>query len=215
MASHPGKCVLCGAQITTSSATRHLGKCVPDHDPKNGVATKLLELRVQSPELPFYWLQVQMKSTASLATLDTFLRKTWLECCGHLSQFIVNRTLYQSSLDRTWDYEDARSMACKAERIFAGVGTTVVYQYDFGSTTELKIKLVGEREAPAGRQAVRLLARNDPPPWACECGDPATRICSCCGEAVCEVHGDEHECGEEMLLPIVNSPRTGVCGYVG
>ena len=24
-----------------------------------------------------------------------------------------------------------------------------------------------------------------------------------------------HECGQEMLLPVVNSPRVGVCGYVG
>jgi hypothetical protein len=25
----------------------------------------------------------------------------------------------------------------------------------------------------------------------------------------------EHECGEEMALPVVNSPRMGVCGYAG
>jgi hypothetical protein len=25
----------------------------------------------------------------------------------------------------------------------------------------------------------------------------------------------DHECGEEMLLPMANSPRAGVCGYTG
>ena len=25
----------------------------------------------------------------------------------------------------------------------------------------------------------------------------------------------EHECGAEVLLPVVNSPRVGVCGYSG
>jgi hypothetical protein len=24
-----------------------------------------------------------------------------------------------------------------------------------------------------------------------------------------------HECGEEMLLPVVNSPRVAMCGYTG
>lgn len=177
--------------------------------------TKLLELRIQSPELPFYWLQVEMKATSSLTVLDTFLRKIWLECCGHLSQFIASNVRYQSSVDRTWGDEDARTMACKADRIFTSVGTTVLYEYDFGSTTALEIKLVREREAPAGRQAVRLLARNDPPAWTCTCEARATRTCTCCGQTVCDVHAETHDCGEEMLLPIVNSPRTGVCGYVG
>jgi len=32
---------------------------------------------------------------------------------------------------------------------------------------------------------------------------------------VCEGCAGEHECGEEMLLPVVNSPRVGMCGYEG
>jgi len=32
----------------------------------------------------------------------------------------------------------------------------------------------------------------------------------------CDAHADEHRCdGEEAILPIVNSPRMGVCGYTG
>ncbi len=26
---------------------------------------------------------------------------------------------------------------------------------------------------------------------------------------------EEHECGEEMLASLMNSPRSGVCGYEG
>lgn len=43
----------------------------------------------------------------------------------------------------------------------------------------------------------------------------------CCGckyssEAFfCKACGKKHECGEDMILPIVNSPRTGVCAYTG
>ena len=32
---------------------------------------------------------------------------------------------------------------------------------------------------------------------------------------LCDECAKGHECGEEMLLPIVNLPQTGVCGYAG
>src|SRR5471032_2915093 len=67
-----------------------------------------------------------------------------------------------------------------------------------------------------GRGPVELLARNDAPQIVCdECGSLATaQICSECdsrGEGwLCEACAAKHECGEEMLLPVVNSPRAGV-----
>ena len=58
------------------------------------------------------------------------------------------------------------------------------------------------------------------PAFACvECGRPATQLCSCCiyeeYAFYCDECGEEHECGEDMMLPVVNSPRMGVCGYCG
>lgn len=32
---------------------------------------------------------------------------------------------------------------------------------------------------------------------------------------LCDDCRQDHECGEEMLSEIYNSPRTGVCGYEG
>ncbi|MBI5416950.1 hypothetical protein HZA55_03240, partial [Candidatus Poribacteria bacterium] len=47
----------------------------------------------------------------------------------------------------------------------------------------------------------------------------ATKVCSECiyddKGWVCDDHADTHECGEDMLLPVVNSPRIGVCAYSG
>ncbi len=34
-------------------------------------------------------------------------------------------------------------------------------------------------------------------------------------EDYCDKCIEAHECGEDYVMPIVNSPRTGVCGYVG
>jgi len=50
----------------------------------------------------------------------------------------------------------------------------------------------------------------------CEnCKKIATQICSLCMEDYCDKCIEAHECGEDYVMPIVNSPRTGVCAYVG
>jgi hypothetical protein len=102
------------------------------------------------------------------------------------------------------------------------VGTKFTHEYDFGSTTELRLRVVGEREGVPldDEDPVTLLARNDPPDIRCVvCGEPATQVCTSCNWQdqgwLCDKCAPKHECGEEMLLPVVNSPRVGVCGYTG
>jgi hypothetical protein len=54
------------------------------------------------------------------------------------------------------------------------------YEYDFGSTTDLEIKVLSEQQMSSSK-AVALLARNDPPQMICgKCGKPAKVICSEC-----------------------------------
>lgn len=65
-----------------------------------------------------------------------------------------------------------------------------------------------------------MLARNHPHEIECSyCGKPATHVCRECiyddGGWLCDDCTEKHECGEEMLLPVVNSPRVGVCAYTG
>jgi len=96
-----------------------------------------------------------------------------------------------------------------------------LYEYDYGSTTALVLKVVALREQGLPKGAVQLLARNEAPRVNCRrCGiQPATQICTECawnGEGwLCEACAVAHECGDEMCLPVVNSPRVGVCGYTG
>jgi hypothetical protein len=53
------------------------------------------------------------------------------------------------------------------------------------------------------------------------CGQSADYMCLCCryeedNPFVCKTHMAEHACGEDKgVLPVVNSPRMGVCGYTG
>jgi hypothetical protein len=46
-------------------------------------------LRVSAAGASEYWLDVEAETAAALSKLDAFLRRTWLECCGHLSVFSV------------------------------------------------------------------------------------------------------------------------------
>ena len=47
----------------------------------------------------------------------------------------------------------------------------------------------------------------------------AVVICTACmwdnAGWLCEACAQTHDCDEDMFLPVVNSPRTGVCGYTG
>jgi hypothetical protein len=99
-------------------------------------------------------------------------------------------------------------------------GQTCSYEYDFGSTTELTLKVISERGVPAKKKEIEILARNTLSFIPCDvCGKPATSTCVQCiyedEGYLCESCARDHECDEEMLLPIVNSPRAGVCGYTG
>lgn len=108
------------------------------------------------------------------------------------------------------------------------VGDKFEHEYDFGSTTTLKLKVLSEREGiVVGKNKknyapVTLLARNEAPAVVCaDCSKkPAKWICTNCNWGggsgigwVCDDCVRNHE--EDMILPVVNSPRAGVCGYTG
>ena len=215
-----GKCYLCSSTFSKSSMTKHLQACQranqgPEQGKGRGRVKRLFHLVVEGRGLPQYWLHVEVPASATLAELDDFLRDTWVECCGHLSAFTIGGVHY---LDDP-AYADEKTMRASLGKVL-DVGTVFDYEYDFGSTTELRLRVLGEREGAARGRSIEVLARNDAPTIACdECGKPATQICSQCsweGKGwLCDSCAAEHECGDEMLLPVVNSPRVGVCGYTG
>jgi len=217
-----GICQLCHTVLSKSGMTRHLATCLQkEADTTNAKkakkTTKLLHLQVEGRDQPQYWMHLELPADATLQTLDDFLRTTWLECCGHLSKFEIGGVSYSSYPDP--EFGD-KSMRVKAGTVLHA-GEQFLHEYDFGTTTELRLKVVGEREGQAKGKAIQVLARNEPPQIVCkECGKPATEVCTECiydegGGWLCETCAEEHACGEDMLLPVVNSPRVGMCGYTG
>jgi hypothetical protein len=204
--SSRGTCGLCGHEAQKAQMTRHLAACVPTRDAEAGDEA-LVHLLIEASDDPDYWLHLEGRAAASLGQLDGLLRQTWLECCGHMSAFYVQGA--------------EPAMRARLGSVFRTKGTPFKYEYDFGSTTRLKGKVMSFRQGSIGRSAARLLARNRAPEWRCSsCGSPAEVVCRLCLYSepafFCAKHAPEHGCAEEdPFLPVVNSPRMGVCGYSG
>lgn len=172
-------------------------------------------------------MYLQIKSANTLAHLDGFLRFAWVECCGHLSHFIINDTFYES-YPSDIGFGKPKSMNYKISRVLEK-DMSFSYEYDFGTTTTLDLKVIDVAVPPivpsTSRSAqVKSLAIHDPVKFVCDnCGAEATKICSYCGlydfgGLACDTCIKTHKCcvsdGEEIALPVVQSPRTGQCAYV-
>lgn len=216
-----GACMLCGKRTTKAGMTRHLATCPAQHEPASGQPAPLYRLRVEDAWRPYYWMDVEIKASASLAMLDDFLRRQWLECCGHLSSFFIGDTEYTVPIEMMdiAPGSNARDMAVKVGDVL-GKGSKFTHLYDFGTSTDLKLRVADEREGRLGREPLRLLSRNEAPVWECDvCNADATWICTVCmyehdNPFYCDKHANDHDCEDpEMLLPVVNSPRMGQCAY--
>lgn len=161
-----------------------------------------------------------MPGWQKLEQLDSYLRAIWLECCGHLSGFTIGDVFYTQIFEDSMGWREERDMNVSIERLFAP-GMEIPYEYDFGTTSELTIKVVREREGKWQGNPIKLMARNKLMALECaSCGKPAEFLCADCmwndeNSCYCENCLIQHEHGDEMGMPIVNSPRMGLCGYIG
>ncbi|MDR2622583.1 MAG: hypothetical protein LBC48_08420 [Dysgonamonadaceae bacterium] len=191
-----------------------------------------------------YFLSLWVDGEATMKNIDKFLRDIWLECCGHLSKFSVpqNRQKRNGGWNffeaadllekgKVKEYEKLMEetsgevpMSRKVKQVL-DAGLKLEYEYDFGSSTCLILNVVAEYSIKADNKIV-LLSRNEPPEWLCDlCGkEPATQICTVHNwdeEAMfCNKCAPKHakQCPDfedYASMPVVNSPRMGVCGYEG
>lgn len=205
-----GVCSACNRTISGRGMTRHLQSC-PEREKlqlKQGDGKVFL---IKASAGPF-WVYFEVNDSSTLRDIDSFLRNLWLECCGHMSAFTIGSVRYYST---TEFLEPGEKDMNRQIRKVLRPGVKFRHEYDFGTSTKLDLKCISEWRGIV-RGKVEILTRNDMPEFFCdECGKPAEEICGACEELLCESCAKEHECGEDMFLPVVNSPRMGMCAYSG
>jgi hypothetical protein len=196
MAASNGNCFVCGKTAGKTAIKNHI---IKDHD--SGDENCYL-VRAEGMYNKDYWLLFSVPVDAALSAVDKFLRDIWCECCGHLSAFRAGGR----------DFGKARKLSALS------IGDALLYEYDFGSTTEIIVTVVDEISRMKQRDKVQLLARNVPLEQPCDvCGTPGAWIDVMdeygvyCDECATRDNDD----GTDEMLPVTNSPRCGECGYTG
>lgn len=241
-----GKCVYCNKEFNKSGISRHLAKHLGEKTnlskPGKSFLVKI-EINPKWGASP-YFLHLWVDGNSTMKEIDTFLRRIWLECCGHMSSFKNPKQATKGH--GMWDFFEAQNLLSNGktkayEQLMEDSngeipmsrktkdalqkGIKLVYEYDFGSTTELYLS-VTEAYPMAADEKIILLSRNEPPEILCEtCGTkPAIKICSVCMDqhesAFCNTCAKKHaktcpDFEDYASMPVVNSPRMGVCGYEG
>ena len=229
-----GYCKYCGKEYTKSGMLRHLASCQKRKIRLERESTKTrcgyFQVAITGRYDKDYWLIIEISENATLKDLDQFIRNIWVECCGHLSAFEIAGVRYEflPDTDGFWGLP-AKSMNHKLKDVLE-VGEAATYEYDFGSTTELILKVHSYRVGGRKREKIVILSRNQPLEILCsQCGKNKASWVNpegyyeenpfWCEECLEKMESDEEESEEydipEFLLPVCNSPRMGVCGYEG
>jgi hypothetical protein len=213
-----GQCAYCGQEIAENGVVKHLAACasrqkaITTAEGKKGGIETFYHLRIQAAGLSQFWLDLEMRGSTTLKVLDDYLRAIWLECCGHLSRFSIGG----------WSGNEIAKKR-KADEVFEP-GTELTHIYDFGTSSQTLIKVIGKRRGkPTTSHQIALMVRNLMSEHECiECKQPAAWLCIECliednlWGTLCDAHVETHphdNYGEPV--PLVNSPRLGLCGYVG
>ena len=201
------KCLICHRVFSTNKFLRHLGSCIPKHMDA-GEAVHVLT-RVRSDDFG-HFAYFLSPGSMTLDDLDDVLRSFWLNCCNkHLSAFFIKKEELPIDLE-------LREFQPKS---------TLDYMYDFAHTTYLRVEILKFFTLqPGSDDLFWLLGRNEPFEYTCDICNKGKAVqliperlgqgffCQTCF-AQSVYSDDEYE--EEYCLPVVNSPRMGVCDYMG
>jgi|SRR3989344_1512677 len=201
-----GECRSCKEKFSGKNINKHITKCLENYE---GEIEAFLLKAFEGP----FWVYFSVPKDKKLIEVDRFLRELWLECCGHLSAFYIGSLTYQSynELDEERNMNFLIKDVIKEHEKFR-------YEYDFGTTTEIDLKCISSIKTNS--KEISILARNNILDFRCdECNEKAQDVCvQCIWEGngfLCKACMKKHKCEEPSFLPIVNSPRIGMCGFTG
>lgn len=218
-----GRCYYCYKELDKRGIKRHLNACKVRKERINTLSLQNDELKNyyiievwDKYNKSDYWMYIACHIDSKLSDIDKFLRDVWLECCGHLSDFVINDVYYDCSIDEDIDIFDfgkeQESMNIMLKEVL-NVDSKFKYRYDFGDTTELEGKVLEEFMYSTENNRIEIMARHNNPRYECvKCKNKAIFL-SCESGILCGECADEDEWVSD--LGDLSSPRSGVCGYSG
>ena len=206
------RCYYCDKELTERTIKRHMKNCpemkkVIEEKKENSKGNRnQFMISIKNKYTSEYCIYVSIDANLQLQHLDKFIRDVWVECCDHLSAFFIDGEMYNNT-----DYE----MNVKLKDVLS-VNQKFEYQYDFGSTTYLKLEVIDLIEVPKEFTQIEIIARNNEiKENCCKCGKEAKYHQWEKDMCLCEECAKGED--EEYLSPItyLNSPRDMICGYIG
>ena len=188
-------CVLCNHKFGCRQIYEHYDQCVIDKcisDNRSGYLVRFFSNGL-SKEPYFIYAIVGAKCT--FEDVDQFLRNVWCECCEHLSEFTDSsqKTISETDLLNKYNVKDQ-----------------IKYEYDMGSMTTIYLIILHKFDDNG--EDIEVVLRNDPRIFICsQCKKNDATFFDEETEPICDHCVGDNDSGE--LLKIVNSPRTGICGY--
>ena len=204
-----GKCLFCEKTYLQRGIGKHLAAHLQQMSEEAAGANPVnyCHVEVKANEM---FLHLLVKGNSTMTSIDRFLKDIWLECCGHMSNF--GRKNFDVSMNS------------KVQSVFRP-GAQLFHDYDYGSTTRVFLKGHSHYKLNFS-ETIILLSRNEPLKLLCaSCNEkPATSMCIICQNDeyafFCDTCSEDHaaQCedfADYAEMPVVNSPRMGVCGYTG
>ncbi len=201
-----GKCIFCNQLFSQKTLTKHLATHLSKKEKEDADKKPDTFCHIEVEDGVMF-LHLLVKGSVSIKKIDTFLKDIWLDCCGHMSNF---------------GHKDFKiAMSHKVEDVFES-RVKIFHNYDYGNTTQVFLKGIKNYKLNLTENII-LLSRNEPLKLICaKCGKrPAQDICITCDwDFYCQECSLKHEkeCSDfndYAKMPVVNSPRMGVCGYTG
>jgi len=204
-----GKCFYCEEMLTQENIREHLQnhllQMTKEGNKKNLV--NYCHIGVEAGEM---FLHLLVRGSLTMKRIDQFLRDIWLECCDHLSGF-GHKNFKIKMKDRVEDVFQDR--------------IKIFHDYDYGTTTRVLLRAHKHYSLPQSDDII-LLSRNEPLKLMCSIchKKPAVNICTVCWyndyayfcESCSKAHAETcSDFYDYANMPLVNSPRTGECGYTG
>ncbi len=201
-----GKCVFCDQLLLQDDIAQHLAThlATMEKEDKDKSPQTYCHIGVEAAEM---FLHLLVKGELTMKSIDRFLQNIWLDCCGHMSNF-GHKDFKVSAKQKVGDVFQTK--------------VKIFHDYDYGDTTRIFLRGI-KNYSLALKEDIVLLSRNEPLKLMCDkCKkQPAADICIVCDNTYfCQKCAEKHEkeCedfSDYSKMPVVNSPRMGVCGYTG